>query len=540
MASSLLLLSSCLLLLSGPAPPAPALQGPVTERISVSTAGAEANGSSFGGCISADGRLVVFTSHASNLVPGDTNGAQDVFLRDRQAGTTVRLSVPPGGGQADAGSWDPAISPDGRFVVFVSAAGNLVPGDGNGAADVFLLDRLQGTLELVSVTPAGVSGNAESYDPRVTDDGRRVAFASKASDLLPGDTNGQPDVFLRDLPLGQTERISVSTAGVQGNGPSISPAISADGRIVVFTSQADNLVVPDGNGVKDIFLRDRQTATTERISNGLGMAQANATSELPNIAADGRLVVFHSHASNLVPGDVNGQEDIFLFDRSTGTIVMVSRSTLGLPSNGESVKTGISADGWLVVFDDTASNLAADGNGQKDVFVHDRRTGITDWVSVGWQGQEGTDASFYLRTPSPVISGDGRFVVFASLADNLVAGDTNGVLDVFVHDRQTGGATLDLGNLVAGQQATLTVRAATPGARVWIGASTTGQGPTPFSGGLLRLSPPLRTLFLTADATGTASTGVPVPAVLQGRPLWVQGVDLARSYPTELFFAFVR
>jgi len=197
---------------------------------------------------------VVFESDASNLVPGDTNGRYDIFLRDRQTDTTTRLSVSSAGTQGNDSSLAPSISADGRYVVFESDASNLVPGDTNGRYDIFLRDRQTGTTTRLNVSSTGTQGNGVSGRPSISADGRYVAFNSDASNLVPGDTNGRNDIFLRDRQTGTTTRLSVSSTGVQGDGHSYDPFISADGRYVAFNSHATTLVPGDTNGKQDIFL----------------------------------------------------------------------------------------------------------------------------------------------------------------------------------------------------------------------------------------------------------------------------------------------
>jgi Tol biopolymer transport system component len=254
---------------------------------------------------------------ATNLVPGDTNGVWDVFVHDRQTGATERVSVDSSGVQGNANSDVSSISVHGRYVAFHSVASNLVPGGTNGTEDIFLRDRQLGTTELISVASSGAQANSYSdLLSSVSADGRYVAFASFASNLVPSDTNGCYDVFVRDRVLGTTERVSVDSSGAQGNNWSANPSISADGRYVAFSSQASNLVANDSNGAPDIFIRDRQLGTTERLSVDSSGAQSDSTSDYPSISADGRYVAFASHATNLVAGDTNGIEDIFVRDRS--------------------------------------------------------------------------------------------------------------------------------------------------------------------------------------------------------------------------------
>ncbi|HUE30371.1 MAG TPA: hypothetical protein VMR79_05815, partial [Verrucomicrobiae bacterium] len=312
-----------------------------TERASVASDGrTEGNDASLGSAISADGRFVAFDSAASNLVVGDTNGAADVFVHDRQAGTTERVSVASAGTQGNGSSgligfaFPPALSADGRFVAFVSLASNLVAGDTNASTDVFVRDRLTGTTERVSVASGGAGGNAGSLGSALSADGRFVAFQSDASNLVAGDTNGVTDVFVRDRLTGMTERVSVASDETQGDGASTYPALSADGRFVAFQSDASNLVAGDTNGATDVFVRDRQTGTTERVSVASGGGtQGNRNSggffAFPALSADGRLVAFESDATNLVATDTNGATDVFVHDRLTGTTERVSVASGG-------------------------------------------------------------------------------------------------------------------------------------------------------------------------------------------------------------------
>jgi Tol biopolymer transport system component len=401
-----------------------------TVRVSVSSAGAEGSSFSDTPSISADGRYVAFRSIAENLVAGDTNGAFDVFVHDRQTGVTERVSVSSGGVEGNRDSDLPSISADGRHVAFRSSASNLVAGDTNGTADVFVYDRQSGTTERVSVGSAGAQGNDASWNPSISADGHYVAFWSFASNLVAGDTNGSEDVFVHDRQSGATERVSVGSGGTQGNGRSNYPSISADGRYVAFSSEASNLVSGDTNGSHDVFVHDRQSGATARVSVSSGGVEGNRWSQVPSISADGRYVAFLSFASSLVPGDTNGREDVFVHDRQTGVTERVSVSSGGVQGNWDSGVGSISADGRYVAFRSFAENLVAgDTNGTYDVFVHDRQSGATDRVSVSSGGVQGND-----RSEESSISADGRFVAFSSFASNLVAGDTNLLSDVFVHE----------------------------------------------------------------------------------------------------------
>ena len=416
-----------------------------TELVSVASDGTQANSYSSDSDISADGRYVAFRTYASNLVPGDTNQFTDVFVHDRDTGATERVSVASDATEANSSSTLPSISADGRYVAFMSAATNLVPGDTNGFWDVFVHDRETGATERVSVASDGsqATGPFGSAFPAISANGRYVAFASAATNLVPGDSNGDPDVFVHDRDSGTTERVSVASDGTEADPPfaaSMDPAISADGRHVAFQSDAFNLVPGDTNALSDIFVHDRDTGTTERVSVAPDGAQGNGDSFTPALSADGRYVAFHSAASTLVPGDANGAMDVFVHDRGTGANELVSVASDGTEANYYSFPPDISADGRLVAFMSFASNLVSDDtNGDPDFFVHDRASGSTERVSVA---SDGTQAEgIFGGSGIPAINGDGRLVAFESTATNLVPGDTNGEWDVFVRDR---GGSLDV------------------------------------------------------------------------------------------------
>ncbi len=401
-----------------------------TVRASLDSSGNEGNSNSYDPSISSDGRYVAFSSDASNLVTGDTNGRTDIFVHDFQTGETVRVSVDSSGNESNRKSEFPSISSNGRYVAFSSYANNLVTGDTNGVSDVFVHDLQTGETARVSVDSSGNEGNSYSGSPSISSDGRYVAFSSYASNLVTGDTNGNWDVFVHDLQTGETVRVSVDSSGNEGNSDSYDPSISSDGRYVAFVSDASNLVTGDTNGVRDIFVHDLQTGETVRVSVDSSGNEGNSDSYSPSISSDGRYVAFESDASNLVTGDTNGIFDIFVHDLQTGETVRVSVDSSGNEGNSNSYDPSISSDGRYVAFVSDASNLVTgDTNGVRDIFVHDLQTGETVRVSVDSSGNESNSDSHY-----PSISSDGRYVAFESDASNLVTGDTNGSLDVFVHD----------------------------------------------------------------------------------------------------------
>ena len=343
------------------------MQTGAINLVSTSSSGVQANGYSSETSVSTDGRYVVFGSEANNLVAGDTNGAGDIFIKDIQTGVTSRVSTSSVEVQANDTSYGPSVSADGRYVVFASFASNLVAGDTNGFSDIFVKDTQTGTLSRVSTSSAGVQANCDNLAPAISADGRYVVFASNASNLAAGDTTNGTDIYIKNM---QTGAISLISKGEGGSG--CAPSINSNGRYVVFRSAQPSLVPNDGNGKFDIFLMDMQTSTISRVTTSSTGAEANDDSDYSSsISADGRYVVFGSLASNLVAGDTNGTWDIFLKDMQTGAISLISRNST-TQGNGGSSTAKISADGKYVSFVTTSSNLVAnDTNNTYDVFLAD-------------------------------------------------------------------------------------------------------------------------------------------------------------------------
>jgi Tol biopolymer transport system component len=311
---------------------------------------------------------VVLTSIASNLVPDDTNGEQDVFVRDRETGRTTRVSVGAGGAQGNRYSGVGGISADGRYVAFRSYASSLVADDTNGEQDVFVHDRQTGRTTRVSLDPRGAQFAASSGPTAISPYGRYVGFYVSPE-------RGFWQSFLYDRETGRTTRLSVGIGGKRANGDVSIAGISLHGRFVVLTSIASNLVPDDTNGEQDVFVRDRQTGRTTRVSVGAGGAQGNAGSIGAGISADGRYVTFDSNATNLVPGDTNDLGDVFVHDRQTSRTTRVSVTARGAQAaGGNSANPAISADGQHVAFNSHAANLARrDTNAAFDIFVATRR-----------------------------------------------------------------------------------------------------------------------------------------------------------------------
>lgn len=355
-----------------------------TTRVSVSSTGLEANDWSSFPSISADGRFLAFVSRARSLVPDDTNGEEDVFVHDLQTGETSRVSVSSAGEQANGGAVVPSISGDGRHIAFISLSTNLVPGISNPWGNGFVHDQLTGTTALVSVPADGASGTGASLYGSISlsRGGRYVAFGSTGY-LTPNDPDSFADIFVHDRLISETTLVSMSTAGESGYGMSWDSSISPDGQHVAFESEANNLTVNDTNGMSDIFVHDRKTGVTTRVSLSANGIQGNGDSVAPSISGDGRFVAFESDANNLVPNDANYETDVFVRDLHRGGIFLVSVSSAGEQGNGMSHNPSISADGRYIAFESEAENLVAgDTNRMQDIFVYDRHTGQTTRVSV--------------------------------------------------------------------------------------------------------------------------------------------------------------
>ena len=476
------------------------------EIVSISSNIAQPSGGSVLPTISADGRFVAFCSWASDLVADDTNGKNDVFLYDLQQDKIERVSVSTrssrrharenghsGWGWSDS-SWNyypeqtapPALSADGRFIAFASAASNLAPGDTNRAADIFVHDRRRGTTERVSINSAGEPANAASSAPAISDDGRFVLFASAADNLTPGDSNDRTDIFLRDRKLAHTERVIAASAGRTRPRPSLSangrflvyllaaaeterraaraksrivlldrrrgesetiallpaeagpaavaaPLISADGRTVVFASSD---ATGPGPPAPQISVYDRPTHRTERINLAQLAAQPDEKADLVSVSRDGRFIVF-TLPPTTAPGGARQPLRGLVYDRTTRqtkTLFAISGSKRWSADLLQCSQASVSADGRYVAFDlGIRPRGPDDTRWSRDIFVCDTHAGVTKLISSVASNQLGN-----LNAETPWLTTDGRFVAFASASPNLVPRDTNGLQDVFVRDRQTG------------------------------------------------------------------------------------------------------
>lgn len=406
----------------------------VTTLASVALDGTAGNGYSGVVSTSTDGRYIGFVSIADNIVGEDTNLADDIFIRDMKTGTTNRVSVSSLGIQGNYDSIGVSISADGRFVAFSSRSDNLVEGDTTIWKDVFVHDMLTGKTERVSVSNDGVQGNDRSVNPIISADGRYVAFDSLASNLVAGDNNHSNDVFVHDLYTGATTRMSLRN-DAQDQDTFIFPAflqsMSADGRFLVFASANAHWIGYDNNYESDIFVFDRQAGYAERVSISSNGTQSDAGSNEASISADGRMVAFSSYATNLIDGESNHSGGIYVHDRQIGETKLVSVSSDGIPGNGGSSFPEISANGRYVSFISESNNLVAgDNNGIADVFIHDLQTGYTELISTSTSGIQ-VDGTL----TSLAVSADGRYVTFTSNATTLINEDTHGYTQVFVRDR---------------------------------------------------------------------------------------------------------
>src|SRR5262245_28023893 len=307
---------------------------------------------------------------------------------------TLRLSTDSSDGEANSRSFDAALSADGLLCAFNSLANDLVPSDLNGVYDVFMKDRTTGITELVSVDSAGVQGNRDSFLPFISPDGRFVVFSSLSNNLVAGDTNNKYDVFIRDRLLGTTERCSIRSSGLQGNDDSFALGVSSDGNIIYFESNATNLVAGDTNASGDVFIRNRATGKTTRVSVDSSGNEGDSFSWFGGMAADASACCFYSACTNLIPTDFNGKVDVYVHDLVSGVTSRASADPGGNDGNGSSLLPRMSSDGRFVVYRSSSSNLIAnDTNGFEDVYVFDRAAGVSDRVSIDSNGNEADDNS---------------------------------------------------------------------------------------------------------------------------------------------------
>ncbi|MFI6403397.1 TolB family protein [Streptomyces sp. NPDC050548] len=388
---------------------------PRVERISTGTHHTQADGASSAPAISANGRYVAFTSAATNLVTGDRNGVADVFLRDLRTGRTQRVAEGPAS--------DPALSADGRYIVFATKAA-LTKGDRNGASDIYLRDLKTRRIERISTGHAAIPPRYElNYEPSISGNGRYVAYSTAAEDAAPGDTNGRDDVIVHDRRTGRNELVQFNTDGTEGDSDSFQATFGTDGRYVAFVTAARLDPAHDWTHGTNVYVRDRARGTTEQVSIPTRFVYKSGSFG-PSMSANARLVAFSSNVDSLVSGDTNKTTDVFLFDRTKQTTVRLSTAADGTQADGASQSVSLSANGRYAAFSSRAANLVpGDTDGVADIFVKDLRTGAIQRVTGAADGPSDTVA----------LDADGGTAAFSSTATNLVPRDTNGVPDVFIH-----------------------------------------------------------------------------------------------------------
>lgn len=390
------------------------------ELVNVNSSGTVGN-SFVGGqsSVSQDGRYIVFRSAATDLVSGDTNGYWDIFLRDRVGGTTTRISISSAGVQANGSSDNPRISSTGRYVVFDSAATNLVSG-GAPQYQVYLHDTTNQTTEIISVSSSGGSNNGVASRPDVSSDGRFVTFDSNSTNLVSGAGSGtHSEVYVRDRQNGTTQVVTSGDASSNG------ARMDCSGRFVVFVSSATNLVPGDTNGRGDVFLADR-LGTSISLSNLT--ISSNSSSTRPTLSCNGNYVAFDSFATNLVAGDTNASNDVFRYDRVAGSLGRVSLSSSATEGNNDSSYATISGDGRYITYHSYATNLVSgDTNATVDIFLTDVSSGVVQRAAIASGGTQANGLNWQAS-----ISADGKYISYYSEASNLVSGDTNARADIFI------------------------------------------------------------------------------------------------------------
>lgn len=417
------------------ATPAAADRADRTKRIPLGVYGA-GDGESKRPAMTGDGLYVVYDSVATNLADDPNGATRDVFLHNTQQGFNALVSRAPGGPGADGPSLEAVVSAGGPNIAFTSYATNLFAGDANAAADVFV--RRPGGLDLVSATPSGAPGNGGSTQPAITADGRLIVFSSEASDLVAGDDNEVQDIFVRDLETGGTALLSRARGGA-ANRASANPEISSNGRFATFSSAASNLVAGDDNGETDVFRVHLGTGTIKLISVSSRERQQNASVEAPflpvsDVSDDGRFVVFDSDASNLVRRDTNRDTDVFLRDTRRETTTRVSVDRLGKQADNDSFSPSLTPSGRHVAFESFAENLSPFDARGEDVFVYDRRTRNPILIDVPTRAARRDREQVRQLLQRPFVTDDGLYGLFSSSANNIAGVDGNGAVDVFLRD----------------------------------------------------------------------------------------------------------
>jgi Tol biopolymer transport system component len=404
--------------------------GAVSRLSSVST-GPQHDARADQSVVSANGRFIAYVSDADNILAGDDNGVADIYLYDRSTHETTLVTHTPTGAVANVGGGDPSINADGRYIAYMSYSTDLLPGVGrSGTSQIYRYDRVTDTTMFVSRARDGSTPHTYSWYPAISATGRYVVYATPAGSVVNGDRNGRNDIVRYDAVLDQARKVSnIKGTADPTDLDSYQPSISRDGRYVVFQSRATNLV--DDPGPYDtVYLLDMQTKHFTQVSRGADGGPPDSFADFPEISDNGRYVTYESYATNIVPGGTNGLRQIFVWDRTTGETAVVSRLA-GQDGDGDSQQAVVEGD--FVAFQSVADNLATDDdNAVSDVFRYDIATGELTLLSRAPDDTSGEGDSFY-----PSVTRDGRRVTFVSYAPDLVPGDTNGVFDVFVWNQRS-------------------------------------------------------------------------------------------------------
>jgi len=392
--------------------------------------------------ISDNGRFVVFESLASTLVADDINVHSDIFLRDRELQTTVKISEGLNGEGTNGNSFAPRLTGDGRYIVFASDASNLAGNDNNNARDIFVYDTTNKQTEMISVAENGDYFDGMSMLPDISADGRYVVFQSLARNWGGVDTNSTWDALLHDRETKKTITTNVSSEGIESHSGGGIPSISADGLFVCFGSSASNLVAGDTNREYDIFLYDVLNKQTSRVNVASDGTQAGGfidsdglkvkgDGRLCSLSGDGRYIAFQSQANNLVQNDLNEMNDVFVHDRVFQTTERVSLTSTGEEGNGHSGISSISSNGRYIAFQSNSSNFSVNSKQDHNQFIKDRELGAIKLATYATDGTTRVSSGFiYMQS---TISGDGQHLVFRSGEGNLVQDDNNDNWDTFVH-----------------------------------------------------------------------------------------------------------